>query len=321
MKKPAGQEPAGRVLADDALTDPARRQVFGGVLGPETKKAGQLAQAGHPPPGRVELFKLFQAANAISHSFFILLYERTICQIAAGSRSLTGPDADLTCLPAELRWSNVLYNLARRPPMLIDALFWFVLALVFAAVEVEIEGRNGWAEKLPTWYRTTGFWARLYGLVMRGKPLTGYHLFMFFLPLLAMHSGFFLGLAPTLAAELEVLAIYAFWVSLWITSGSSSIPPMAPPVSAGTRSGGTPKPLDPRAFPAGICALGNAIAAPGRRRGSSRRRRWRVHLASPAPGLPAPPSGAGHRLPRSRYRRWHARMRRRDERDQAGIFH
>ena len=33
--------------------------------------------------------------------------------------------------------------------------FLFVYALLFAAVEIEIEGEHGWAERLPTWYRVT----------------------------------------------------------------------------------------------------------------------------------------------------------------------
>ncbi len=206
--------------------------------------------------------------------------------------------------------------------MLIDALFWFVLALVFAAVEVEIEGRNGWAEKLPTWYRTTGFWARLYGLVMRGKPLTGYHLFMFFLPLLAMHSGFFLGLAPTLAAELEVLAIYAFWVSLWDYLWFVLNPAYG---AAGFRRDKVWWYAQSR-WVLGLFPLEYALslilslflaAAAGLAAGDAGVFIWHLLrlsclfiLLAPAVIFLGP-----------RYRRWHARMRRRDERDQAGIFH
>ena len=53
--------------------------------------------------------------------------------------------------------------------------FLFVYALLFALVEIEIEGPYGWAERLPTWFRVTTPAARFYGLFMRGKPLTGYH--------------------------------------------------------------------------------------------------------------------------------------------------
>ena len=70
-------------------------------------------------------------------------------------------------------------------------LFLFGYALLFALVEIEIEGPHGWAERLPTWFRVTTPAARLYGLFMRGKPLTGYHAVMFVLPLWSFHLGFF----------------------------------------------------------------------------------------------------------------------------------
>ena len=98
---------------------------------------------------------------------------------------------------------------------IISALFWYVLAFIFAGLEVEAEGKYGWAEKMPTWYRTRGIVARLYGLAMAGKPLTGYHSFMFFLPLLVFHAPFFMGVDWTAAKELVSLAMYFAWCPLW----------------------------------------------------------------------------------------------------------
>jgi hypothetical protein len=72
--------------------------------------------------------------------------------------------------------------------LIASILFWSVFATVIACVEIEIEGRYGWAEKLPTWYRTTGFCARVFGFVAGGKPLTGYHAFMFFVPVMIFHA-------------------------------------------------------------------------------------------------------------------------------------
>jgi len=97
----------------------------------------------------------------------------------------------------------------------LTALFWFFVAMVFAAVEIEVEGKHGWAEKTSTWFRTKGIAARLYGLVMGGKPLTGYHLFMFFLPILVFHSHFVMGVQWTLAKEFLVLAMYFAWMPTW----------------------------------------------------------------------------------------------------------
>lgn len=98
---------------------------------------------------------------------------------------------------------------------MMTALFWFVFAVVLACIEIESEGRWGWAEKAPTWYRTTGIAARLYGLLMGGKPLTGYHAFMFFMPVLLFHVQFFSGVAWTLDRELVAWAMYFSWCVLW----------------------------------------------------------------------------------------------------------
>ena len=77
-----------------------------------------------------------------------------------------------------------------------------VLALVMALVEIEIEGPYGWAEKLPTPYRVSGPVARLFGLVLGGKPLTGYNLLMFAATLVAFHLPFAFGAPWTAAREL-----------------------------------------------------------------------------------------------------------------------
>jgi hypothetical protein len=94
-------------------------------------------------------------------------------------------------------------------------LFLFGYALLFALVEIEIEGPHGWAERLPTWFRITTPSARLYGLFMRGKPLTGYHAVMFVLPLWSFHIGFFGGVPWSWGAEAATLAAYMIWVVAW----------------------------------------------------------------------------------------------------------
>ncbi len=96
--------------------------------------------------------------------------------------------------------------------LVLRVLFLFGYALLFALVEIEIEGPHGWAERLPTWFRVTTPAARLYGLFMRGKPLTGYHAVMFVLPLWSFHIGFFAGVSWSWAAEAATLAAYLVWV-------------------------------------------------------------------------------------------------------------
>ena len=97
--------------------------------------------------------------------------------------------------------------------------FCCLLATILACLEIEAGGEAGWAERMPTWYRVTGLPARIYGLFMGGKPLTGYHTFMFFLPLLVFHAHFALGVPWTLAGELKAFALYfavcPMWDYLW----------------------------------------------------------------------------------------------------------
>ena len=99
--------------------------------------------------------------------------------------------------------------------LVLKVMFWGLFATVLACVEIEAEGKHGWAEKMPTWYRTRGFIARVYGLMMGGKPLTGYHAFMFFMPALIFHTHFFLGVEWTIAGELAAWALYFAWCPLW----------------------------------------------------------------------------------------------------------
>ena len=101
--------------------------------------------------------------------------------------------------------------------MFYQALFLYVTGTLLALVEIEIEGKYGWAEKIPTWYRTTGFAGRLWGVFMGGKPLTGYHLFLTCLPLLMLHQKFFEG-NWTLPAEFMVLANYFAMAIVWDVS-------------------------------------------------------------------------------------------------------
>ncbi len=93
--------------------------------------------------------------------------------------------------------------------------FWSLFAVVIACVEIESEGTHGWAEKMPTWYRTTGFVAKLYGRLMNGKPLTGYHSFMFFFPILLFHAHFFMGVPWSWTGELLAWAMFWTWCPMW----------------------------------------------------------------------------------------------------------
>jgi hypothetical protein len=60
----------------------------------------------------------------------------------------------------------------------------FLVSWFLAGAEVEAEGEHGWAENFPTWYRVRGGLVTWAYVKINNKPLTGYHSFMFFVPLL-----------------------------------------------------------------------------------------------------------------------------------------
>jgi hypothetical protein len=98
-------------------------------------------------------------------------------------------------------------------------LLLFAYAFGLAGIEIEIEGGYGWAERLPTWYRRRGSIGRVYGRAMGQRPLTGYHVFAFVIPLLLLHLPFVSGVDWTLAGELRTIATYfalaVVWDYLW----------------------------------------------------------------------------------------------------------
>ena len=100
--------------------------------------------------------------------------------------------------------------------LLITNFYIFILAIVFAVLEIQIEGPAGWAKNLPTWRPKTRNWAvKLYENIMSGKELTGYHLSMFLLVFMVFMLPFALGLAFNLDNFIKILAFYFLFVPLW----------------------------------------------------------------------------------------------------------
>ena len=101
----------------------------------------------------------------------------------------------------------------------LNSLFWFLFAFVLAAMEIESHGKKIWADGLPTWYRVTGPISRIFAWAMDGKPLTGYHLFMFLIPLAAVHASFFPAIGGmsswTWEGELMALSLYFLLALTW----------------------------------------------------------------------------------------------------------
>lgn len=83
-------------------------------------------------------------------------------------------------------------------------------AALFALLEIQIEGTEGWARSLPTW-RVENRWTRR---LLGARAITGYHLYVHLFLLLVLHLPFLLHLvAFTWAAEARVVA---FWCLFWV---------------------------------------------------------------------------------------------------------
>ena len=94
-------------------------------------------------------------------------------------------------------------------------LLLFLWSFGLAGIEIEIEGGVGWAERLPTWYFKRGLTGRVYGVVMGQRPLTGYHVYAFTIPLLILHLPYVMGVDWTLAGELRTIATYFVLAVVW----------------------------------------------------------------------------------------------------------
>lgn len=91
--------------------------------------------------------------------------------------------------------------------------YFFLIALTLALLEIQIEGKHGWAEKLPTWR-----WQSPLVLRIVGKPITGYHVCLVTFLLLFFHLPF-LYVEWSIAREMELLSFFflltVFWDFLW----------------------------------------------------------------------------------------------------------
>jgi hypothetical protein len=90
-------------------------------------------------------------------------------------------------------------------------LSWLVvLGFVFAKVEIQIEGDHGWAEKLPTWRIEKH---PLLDIFWGGRPITGYHTWVFLFMALVFHLPMFLTHAISIELEARILgALAMFWI-------------------------------------------------------------------------------------------------------------
>lgn len=101
-------------------------------------------------------------------------------------------------------------------PIIIKSVYVFIMALVLAILEVQVEGPYGWAKNIPTWRPNPKKWyAKFYKKIMSGKELTGYHLSMFSFVFLIFHLPFFFGANWGLLAEIDILCIFLIFIVIW----------------------------------------------------------------------------------------------------------
>lgn len=91
--------------------------------------------------------------------------------------------------------------------------YLYVLAVLFAMFEIEAEGKHGWAEKFPTWYRSSG-WAKVY-TIFTNKPLTGYHAALFFVPLIILAWPMVATSTMSWHGFFHSLSQYFAWIIIW----------------------------------------------------------------------------------------------------------
>lgn len=80
--------------------------------------------------------------------------------------------------------------------------FILIASILLALLEIQIEGKNGWASKLPTWKVHNPF-----KKIVNWPYITGYHLFLNCFIFFVLQFPFFLGAAFTLKNEITVLEV------------------------------------------------------------------------------------------------------------------
>jgi hypothetical protein len=90
------------------------------------------------------------------------------------------------------------------------SLWIILLGFFFAMVEIQIEGGNGWAASLPTW-RIEKHW--LLNIFWGGRPMTGYHAWVFSFMFLIFSFPMFLTGQFSLKLFARVLgSLMLFWI-------------------------------------------------------------------------------------------------------------
>jgi hypothetical protein len=76
---------------------------------------------------------------------------------------------------------------------LLFIIFLFISASLFALLEIQIEGKYGWAGELPTWRKFLNFKGLFKPLgTDHVRPLTGYHTYLWLFLMVITHFAYFL---------------------------------------------------------------------------------------------------------------------------------
>ncbi len=86
-------------------------------------------------------------------------------------------------------------------------IFLVLVSVIAANLEIQIEGKDGWAGKLPTWRMKNKIVSFFFGQY----ELTGYTLYMNLFVLCFLHFPFVFDLYWNLASELRVLSFFLFF--------------------------------------------------------------------------------------------------------------
>jgi hypothetical protein len=82
-------------------------------------------------------------------------------------------------------------------------IFVLVVSVIFALLEIQIEGENGWASKLPTWRLRNPL-----KKFVNWPYLTGYHFYVHLLFLFILQLPFLLGFPFNLKNEILIIEIF-----------------------------------------------------------------------------------------------------------------
>ncbi len=93
---------------------------------------------------------------------------------------------------------------------LVFSIYLFVIAIILAYFEVQIEGPNGWASALPTWKTVDPDLTWIFG----GRPVTGYHVSLNLLLLSFLHWPCLFS-KWSLVSEARTLSSFALLATIW----------------------------------------------------------------------------------------------------------